>query len=183
MHIEETEIALWMPDWTPGKTSPFDTRQRKRLEPFWRSQRAVLVQLRQELLDSLARGVTTSRSASEASPFITHQADVGSDTYDREFALRLLSHENDALYEIDQALKRIELGTYGVCELSGKPIPHERLEAIPFARFTVEVQSRMEREKTAFGLSERTSQFSALMNEESNEEQNGDERQLAHGEI
>ena len=52
-----------------------------------------------------------------------HQADAGSDVYDRDFALSLLSQEQDALYEIDQALKRIELGTYGICEMSGKSIP------------------------------------------------------------
>ena len=52
-----------------------------------------------------------------------HQADAGSDAYDRDFALSLLSQEQDALYEIDQALKRIELGTYGVCEMSGKQFP------------------------------------------------------------
>jgi RNA polymerase-binding transcription factor DksA len=51
-----------------------------------------------------------------------HQADAGSDAYDRDFALSLLSQEQDALYEIDEALKRIELGTYGKCEMSGKPI-------------------------------------------------------------
>ena len=51
------------------------------------------------------------------------------------FALSLLSQEQDALYEIDEALKRIEQGTYGICELCNKPILHARLEAIPFAWF------------------------------------------------
>ncbi|MGC3989400.1 MAG: hypothetical protein QM796_06925 [Chthoniobacteraceae bacterium] len=46
-----------------------------------------------------------------------HQADAGSDAYDRDFALSLLSQEQDALYEIDEALKRIDHGTYGVCEM------------------------------------------------------------------
>src|SRR5438445_13234920 len=75
-----------------------------------------------------------------------HQADAGSDAYDRDFALSLLSPEQDALYEIDQALKRIEVGTYGICEMSGKPIPHTRLEAIASARFTVECQSQLEKQ-------------------------------------
>ncbi len=69
----------------------------------------------------------------------------GSDAYDRDFALSLLSQEQDALYEIEEALKRIEGGTYGMCEMSGKPIAHARLEAIPFARFTVECQSQIEK--------------------------------------
>ena len=122
----------------------------KRLSPFIRKQKEKLLQLRDAMVDSMA-GVAqdTLRSraeGSEASAFGMHQADAGSDAYDRDFALSLLSQEQDALYEIDQALKRIELGTYGVCEMSGKPIPHARLEAIPFARFTVECQSQLEKQ-------------------------------------
>jgi len=122
----------------------------KKLTPFVRKQKDKLLQLRDAMVDSMA-GVAqdTLRSraeGSEASAFGMHQADAGSDAYDRDFALSLLSQEQDALYEIDQALKRIELGTYGVCEMSNKPIPHARLEAIPFARFTVECQSQLEKQ-------------------------------------
>jgi DnaK suppressor protein len=126
-----------------------NNRERK-MSPFTRKQKEKLLQLRDAMVDSMA-GVAqdTLRSraeGSEASAFGMHQADAGSDAYDRDFALSLLSQEQDALYEIDQALKRIELGTYGVCEMSGKPIPHARLEAIPFARFTVECQSQLEKQ-------------------------------------
>jgi len=122
----------------------------KKLSPFVRKQKDKLLQLRDAMVDSMA-GVAqdTLRSraeGSEASAFGMHQADAGSDAYDRDFALSLLSQEQDALYEIDQALKRIELGTYGICEMSNKPIPHARLEAIPFARFTVECQSQLEKQ-------------------------------------
>jgi RNA polymerase-binding transcription factor DksA len=122
----------------------------KKLTPFVRKQKDKLLHLRDAMVDSMA-GVAqdTLRSraeGSEASAFGMHQADAGSDAYDRDFALSLLSQEQDALYEIDQALKRIELGTYGVCEMSGKPIPHARLEAIPFARFTVECQLQLEKQ-------------------------------------
>jgi len=122
----------------------------RKLDPFTRGQKDKLLQLRDAMVDSMA-GVAqdTLRSraeGSEASAFGMHQADAGSDAYDRDFALSLLSQEQDALYEIDQALKRIELGTYGVCEMSGKNIPHMRLEAIPFARFTVECQSQLEKQ-------------------------------------
>ena len=122
----------------------------RKLSPFVRKQKEKLLQLRDAMVDSMA-GVAqdTLRSraeGSEASAFGMHQADAGSDAYDRDFALSLLSQEQDALYEIDQALKRIELGTYGVCEMSAKPIPHARLEAIPFARFTVECQSQLEKQ-------------------------------------
>src|SRR5213076_3396228 len=137
-----------------GRTQPSDSpteifrdnHKPRRLDAFTKAQKEKLLQLRDAMVDSMA-GVAqdTLRSraeGSEASAFGMHQADAGSDAYDRDFALSLLSQEQDALYEIDQALKRIELGTYGVCEMSGKPIPHARLEAIPFARFTVECQSQ-----------------------------------------
>ncbi|MGC8990728.1 MAG: TraR/DksA family transcriptional regulator, partial [Verrucomicrobiia bacterium] len=66
--------------------------------------------------------------------------------FERDFALSLLSSDQDALYEIDEALKRIEKGTYGICEITGKPIPKERLDAIPWARFTVDAQIQLERD-------------------------------------
>ncbi|MGB8353102.1 MAG: TraR/DksA C4-type zinc finger protein [Chthoniobacteraceae bacterium] len=120
------------------------------LSPFMKKQRDRLLQLRDGMLDSMmgvAKDNLRSRAeGSEASAFGMHQADAGSDAYDRDFALSLLSQEQDALYEIDEALKRVEAGTYGVCEMSGKAIPHARLEAIPFARFTVECQSQLEKQ-------------------------------------
>jgi len=127
--------------------------RQRRLDSFTRAQKEKLLQLRDAMVDSMA-GVAqdTLRSRAEgieASAFGMHQADAGSDAYDRDFALSLLSQEQDALYEIDQALKRIELGTYGTCEMSGKPIPRARLEAIPFARFTVECQSQLEKQSKA----------------------------------
>jgi RNA polymerase-binding transcription factor DksA len=125
-------------------------RQEIKLNPFLKKQRERLLQLRDGMLDSMmgvAKDNLRSRAeGSEASAFGMHQADAGSDAYDRDFALSLLSQEQDALYEIDEALKRIDAGTYGVCEMSGKPIPHARLEAIPFARFTVECQSQLEKQ-------------------------------------
>lgn len=118
---------------------------------FVRKQHTRLLELRDSLLDSMigvARDNLRSRAeGSEASAFGMHQADAGSDAYDRDFALNLLSQEQDALYEIEEALKRIEAGTYGVCEISGEIIPLERLEAIPFARCTVACQTQLENEK------------------------------------
>ncbi len=129
----------------------------KKLDPFVRKQKQKLLQLRDAVVDSMAgvaQGTLRSRAeGSEASAFGMHQADAGSDAYDRDFALSLLSQEQDALYEIDEALKRIEVGTYGKCEMSGKSIPHARLEAIPFARFTVECQSQLEKQSKARRLS------------------------------
>ncbi len=145
----------------------------KRLDPFTKQQREKLLQLRDAMVDSMA-GVAqdTLRSraeGSEASAFGMHQADAGSDAYDRDFALSLLSQEQDALYEIDQALKRIELGTYGTCEMSGKPIPKARLEAIPFARFTVECQSQLEKQNKASRVRQSVTSLFGLTEDEGGE--------------
>jgi DnaK suppressor protein len=131
-----------------GRPAP---RPPAKLTPFMKLQRERLVLLRDTMLDSMA-GVAkdTLRSrpeGSEASAFGMHQADAGSDAYDKDFALSLLSQEQDALYEIEEAIKRIEAGTYGICEMSGKEIPPARLEALPFARLTVECQAEFERTK------------------------------------
>jgi DnaK suppressor protein len=127
-----------------------NNHKERKLDPFIRAQKEKLLQLRDAMVDSMAGVAQDTLRAraegSEASAFGMHQADAGSDAYDRDFALSLLSQEQDALYEIDQALKRIEQGTYGICEMSGKPIPRARLEAIPFARFTVECQSQLEKQ-------------------------------------
>jgi DnaK suppressor protein len=145
----------------------------RRLDPFTRQQKEKLLQLRDAMVDSMA-GVAqdTLRSraeGSEASAFGMHQADAGSDAYDRDFALSLLSQEQDALYEIDQALKRIELGTYGVCEMSGKNIPRARLEAIPFARFTVECQSQLEKQNKASRVRQSVTSLFGLTDDEGGE--------------
>jgi len=117
---------------------------------FFSRQKSRLLDLRDHFLDqmqSVAQDSLRSRAENnEASAVGQHQADAGSDAYEKDFALSLLSQEQDALYEIEEALKRIEIGSYGVCEMSNKPIPHARLEAIPFARFTVECQQQLEKE-------------------------------------
>jgi DnaK suppressor protein len=109
-----------------------------------------LLDLKDSLMDSMtgtaSETLRNKAEGSEASAFGMHQADAGTDAYDRDFALSLLSQEQDALYEIEEALKRITAGTYGVCEMSNKRIPQARLEAIPFARFTIECQQQYEKE-------------------------------------
>lgn len=101
-----------------------------------------------ELRDQLTRQMNglAKESAQEMAGYSLHMADSGTDNFDRDFALSLLSSDQDAVYEIEEALKRIEKNTYGVCELTGKPIPRTRLEAIPWTRFTVQAQAQLERE-------------------------------------
>ncbi|HEY6228684.1 MAG TPA: TraR/DksA C4-type zinc finger protein, partial [Verrucomicrobiae bacterium] len=73
--------------------------------------------------------------------------DRGTDEYDMGAALSLISSEQNALLEIDHAIRRIRDGTYGVCEATGKPIPPERLDAVPWTRFARDVEEKLEREQ------------------------------------
>jgi DnaK suppressor protein len=117
---------------------------------FVQKQRQRLLDLRDDLVDAvsgMARDtIRNAPEGSEASGSGQHQGDAGSDAYDRDFALSVLAKEQDALYEIEQALRRIQAGSYGICEMSSRKIPQARLEAIPFARLTVECQAQWEKE-------------------------------------
>jgi RNA polymerase-binding protein DksA len=126
-------------------TKPLVNKNLK-LSPFFTKQRQRLLELKDTLLDAM-RGVARDNlhAGSETSAFGMHQADAGSDAYDRDFALSMLSKEQSSLYEIDEALKRIDDGTYGVCDLCEKPIKHDRLEALPFTRYTVDCQAELEK--------------------------------------
>ncbi|TAE92735.1 MAG: hypothetical protein EAZ81_01950 [Verrucomicrobia bacterium] len=117
---------------------------------FTQKQKQRLLDLRDEIVDAMTgsarEAIRSSPEGSEASGSGMHQGDAGSDAYDRDFALSVLAKDQDALYEIEEALLRIKKGTYGLCEMSGKPIPIPRLEAIPFARLTVDCQAQWEKE-------------------------------------
>ncbi len=88
----------------------------------------------------------SSRDVSgDLSNYSIHMADQGTDNFDREFALSLVSNEQDIIYEIDEALQRMDKGTYGYCEVSGEPIEKERLKAIPYTRYSIAAQTELER--------------------------------------
>ena len=146
----------------------------RRLNPWLKNQQMRLLALKDTLLDSMtgvARdNLRSGHDAHETSAHGLHQADAGSDAYDRDFALSLLSQEQDALFEIDEALKRIAKGTYGVCEMSGKQIPKARLEARPFARFTVECQNDLERKNRHSRFRQPVARLFDSVDDESGEE-------------
>jgi len=134
------------------------------LRGFAKKQHQRLLDLRDGILDAMY-GVThdtlKNTDGMETGGGGMHTGDAGSDSYDRDFALNLLAKEQDALSEVEQAITRAETGVYGVCEMSGERIPNERLEAIPFARYTVGCQALWEKEhgnnrhsaKSEFGFS------------------------------
>src|SRR6266481_4579149 len=113
-------------------------RPRPRINPKWTRHYRHLSDLRDYFLRQ--KGALTQDANEEQPSYSEHMADAGTDSYDRDFALSMLSSDQNALYEIDEAIDRIEAGTYGICELTGKPIPPERLTAIPWARFTIEAE-------------------------------------------
>src|SRR6266481_9056403 len=115
-----------------------------KVRPEWSKYYENLLELREQLMRQM-NGLA-KESAEEMSSYSLHMADSGTDNFDRDFALSLLSSDQDAMYEIEEALKRIEKNTYGICELTGKQIPKARLEAIPWTRFTVQAQAQLERE-------------------------------------
>jgi RNA polymerase-binding transcription factor DksA len=122
-----------------GGPSPVNHVVRK-----WRENYKRLLELRDRLSN---RQADLTRDALEEQPsFSTHMADAATDTYDRDLALGMLSSEQDAAYELDEAINRIQAGTYGICELTGKPIEPARLEAIPWTRFSTEAEKQLERE-------------------------------------
>ena len=92
-----------------------------------------------------------NEDAAKESGHAMHIADVASDMYDREFNLNLASNDRELLQKIENALKRIEDGTYGLCLKTNKPIPIARLKAIPYAEYTVETQEEEERNGSGNG--------------------------------
>ncbi|MBJ7258700.1 MAG: TraR/DksA C4-type zinc finger protein, partial [Chthoniobacterales bacterium] len=146
----------------------------RRLNPWLKQQHFRLLALKDTLLDSMtgvARdNLRTGGDSHEVSAHGLHQADAGSDAYDRDFALNLLSQEQDALFEIDEALKRITRGTYGTCEMSSKVIPKARLEARPFARFTVECQNEIEKKNRFTRVRQPITRLFETLEEEGGEE-------------
>lgn len=115
-----------------------------RIKAAWKKYYDILLDLRGQLM--LQMGDLKKESAEEMTGYSMHMADSGTDNFDRDSALSLLSSDQDAVYEIDEALKRIERGTYGICELTNKTIPRTRLNAVPWARYTVDSQAQLEKD-------------------------------------
>ena len=133
---------------TVAKLTIFEKKQKQRLLDLRDQITDMMYGIQNDTIKNGGEGIDTSGSG-------MHQGDAGSDAYDRDFALNMLSKEANALGEIEEALQRLELGTYGVCEESGAKIPHPRLDAMPFARLTVERQAAKEQESSTRDFSAR----------------------------
>lgn len=113
--------------------------------------RKLILKIKEKILDEIKHisEDTLKKSQKDASGDISgytyHMADVATDTYDREFSLGLASNERQSLYELDEALKKIEEGTFGVCEECKILIAKTRLKAVPFARLCLKCQEKKEK--------------------------------------
>lgn len=173
-----TDVLGFNPQKGPKQAAEVDeTRVPEKHRRFLR----LLVDLRNHVLESLGQHAeeTLKRSAKDdagdLSSYGQHMADAGTDTFDRDFALSLVSSEQEALSEIEAAIKRIQNGTYGVCELTGKPINRDRLSAVPFTRYSAEAQKEMEKnrqrsvQRAGIFADAATEEGGKLMEEESEE--------------
>jgi RNA polymerase-binding protein DksA len=107
--------------------------------------------MRDQILDGIdfLAGDNLNRSQRESSGDLSgysiHMADMGTDNFDREFALSLASTERGVLFEIEEAIRRLENGEYGACDHCGVKIPVARLKALPYARYCVPCQEEAEK--------------------------------------
>jgi RNA polymerase-binding protein DksA len=125
------------------KKSPFNAKELARYK-------AMLLKKRSELIGDVntMESEALNSQAGSLSNLPQHMAEQGSDAYGQSLSLDLAAADRRLIKEIDDALKRIADGTYGICELTGKPIRAERLEELPWARYSIEAARELERRST-----------------------------------
>lgn len=113
----------------------------KKLEYY----KGLLIEKMKEILgDVSSLEETLSPNSGDISSMPVHLADIGTDSYEQDFNLDLVAEERKTLVEIQQALARIQNGTFGLCEGLGTPIEKNRLEAIPWTRYSLEYAKMIE---------------------------------------
>ncbi|CUI17746.1 DnaK suppressor protein [Candidatus Protochlamydia naegleriophila] len=104
-----------------------------------------LEEMRLQLTHSLKGSTAEVKTPDEATGYSQHQADQGTDDFDRTISLEVTSKEYGILRQIDRALEKMEENTYGICDITGEDIPIARLEAVPYATMTVKAQDKFEK--------------------------------------
>jgi len=151
-HVKTASLADIL-GFNPKKTKAMNPEDAKDVPEKFKRYHKLLLDLRLHLTEGieLHSEETLKRSSKDDSGDLSsygqHMADAGTDTFDRDFALSLVSSEQEALTEIDAAIKRIHDGSYGVCEITQKPIAKDRLLAVPFTRYSAEAQKDLERNR------------------------------------
>jgi len=136
------------------KRIPVETIEAKKIKPRKVYKAAEIREFKERLL-SLRERVSGEYTALKGDNMAANQrdpslSDQGSDTFDREMELNMMGSEQEVIFEIDAALRRIEKGTYGICELTEEVIPKARLMALPYVRYTVHAKSELERGRARF---------------------------------
>jgi len=151
-HVKAASLADIL-GFNPKRTKASEVVEDKEVPEKFKRYHKLLIELRKHLTEGIERHSeeTLKRSvkddAGDLSSYGQHMADAGTDTFDRDFALSLVSNEQEALSEIEAAIKRIHDGSYGICEITAKPIAKERLLAVPFTRYSAEAQKEIERNR------------------------------------
>ena len=126
----------------PVDAPSLEKHQEKEIPRKWKKYYNLLVDLRKhhsrgaENISEEVLKCSAKEDSGDLSSYGQHLADAGSESFERDMAYNLLSNEKEMIAEIDAAIERIKNGTYGICEVTGEPIPESRLEAIPFTRCT-----------------------------------------------
>jgi DnaK suppressor protein len=104
-----------------------------------------LLEMRRQMTESLEVSTADAKNVDDENAYSQHQADQGTDDFNRSVSLELSSQEFAVLRQIDRALEKIEEGSFGICDVSGDEIPRKRLDAIPYATMTVQAQEKVEK--------------------------------------
>ena len=122
------------------KASPKTPFTKAELNQF----KKLLLERRRRILATVADMEEEALKAADQDFSVDHMADHGSDNFEQDLTLSLVEAERLELQEINDALERIDQGTYGICEGTGEPIGRPRLEAIPYARYGIAYQRKIE---------------------------------------
>ncbi|MCB1109043.1 MAG: TraR/DksA family transcriptional regulator [Chlamydiia bacterium] len=104
-----------------------------------------LLAMRAQITNQVRTATEDVKSVDAVKGYSQHQADEGTDDFNRTISLEVSEKEQGVLRQIDRAIAKIDEGTYGICDVTGNPIPAKRLEAVPYAAMTVEAQEKLEK--------------------------------------
>ena len=117
--------------------------KKKEIEAFKKQ----LLEIRASYLHQFQETKEVVQEVEEPQGYSQHSADEGSDDFEKNLTLALSDAEQKVIYQIDRALEKIEEGTYGICDVTEKEIPIERLKAIPYAKMTIQAQEETEKKR------------------------------------
>ncbi len=126
--------------------------KKKKVDPKFDPYKKLLLKTKEQIVGDI-HGLSNDNLGSandrggDVSGHALHMADVATDMYDREFTLGLASNDRELLYQVNEALLRIQDGSYGVCSGCKKPIPATRLKALPHAQTCLKCQEKIESQR------------------------------------